>query len=194
MKALFDVLPIVLFFGAYKLSGILVATAVAMAATVLLAGWGWWRRGRPELMHLFSAAVILVFGGATLALADERFIKLKPTVLYGVLAMVFLGSGLTRRTVTERMYAALGSGVPTAVLRRLNRWWVAFFALLAGLNLYVANRYPTDTWVNFKLFGLLGLTGLFVLVQAVVLARAMEPPGSPPERDGGAPAGPPAKR
>lgn len=184
MKALFDILPIVLFFGAYKLADILVATAVAMAASVALVAWSWWRRGRPELMHLFSAVLILVFGGATLALADERFIKLKPTVLYGLLAVVFLGSGLTGRTVTERMYAALGHGVPTAMLRRLNLWWVVFFTLLAGLNLYVANRYATDTWVNFKLFGLLGLTGVFVLVQAFVLARAIGPAEPPRERDG----------
>jgi intracellular septation protein len=183
MKALFDFLPIVLFFGAYKLYGILVATAVAMAATVLLAGWGWWRKGRPEVMHLISAALILVFGGATLVLADERFIKIKPTVLYGLLAVVFLGSGLTGRTVTERMYRTLGDGIPTALLRRMNWWWVAFFTLLAGLNLYVANHYPTDAWVNFKLFGLLGLTGVFVLVQAFVLARAM-PTDPPRERDG----------
>jgi intracellular septation protein len=183
MKTLFDFLPIVLFFGAYKLSDILVATAVAMAATVVLAGWTWWRKGRPEPMHLFSAALILVFGGATLALADERFIKLKPTVLYGLLAMVFLGSGMTRRTVTERMYAPLGDGIPGAVLRRLNLCWVCFFAVLAGLNLFVAFRYDTDTWVNFKLFGLLGLTLAFVLAQAVYLTRVSEAAGPPPEED-----------
>jgi intracellular septation protein len=184
MKALFDFLPIVLFFGAYKLYDILVATAVAMAASVLLVGWTWWRKGRPEVMHLISAALILVFGGATLALADERFIKVKPTVLYALMAVVFWGSGWTGRTVTERMYATLGHGVPVAMLRRLNRWWVVFFVGLAGLNLYVALRFPTDTWVNFKLFGLLGLTGMFVLLQAFVLSRATGPAGPPGERDG----------
>lgn len=183
MKALFDFLPIVLFFGAYKLQGILVATAVAMGTTVLLAGWGWWRRGRPEAMHLFSAALILVFGGATLVLADERFIKVKPTVLYGLLAVVFLASGWTGRTVTERMYAALGPGVPGAVLRRLNLWWVVFFTAVAVLNLYVAFHFDTDTWVNFKLFGLLGLTVAFVLGQALYLTRVTDAAGPPPEED-----------
>jgi intracellular septation protein len=179
MKALFDFLPILLFFGAYKFGGILVATAVAMAATVALALFGWWRRGRPELMHVLSAALILVFGGATLALNDERFIKAKPTVLYAVLAAVFMASGLTGRTVAERMFAALDA--PVAVLRRINRWWVVFFGTMAALNLYVAARFDTDTWVNFKLFGLMGLTLAFVAVQAVYLARVTHTPG--PEGD-----------
>jgi len=179
MKALFDFLPILLFFGTYKFQGILVATAVAMAATVALALFGWWRRGRPEPMHLLSAGLILVFGGATLALHDERFIKLKPTILYAVLAGVFLASGLTGRTVAERMFAALDA--PAAVLRRVNGWWVAFFAAMAGLNLFVAARFDTDTWVNFKLFGLMGLTLAFVAVQAVYIARTAHPP--PPEGD-----------
>jgi intracellular septation protein len=179
MKALFDFLPILLFFGAYKYAGILTATAVAMAATVAMALIGWWRKGRPEPMHLLSAGLILVFGGATLALNDERFIKLKPTILYTVLAGVFLASGLTGRTVAERMFAALDA--PAAVLRRINLWWVAFFAVLAGLNLFVAARFDTDTWVNFKLFGLMGLTLAFVAVQAVYLARAARPPTT--ERD-----------
>lgn len=181
MKTLFDFLPIVLFFGAYKLYGILVATAVAMAASVALVGWTWWRRGRPDPMHLFSAALILVFGGATLVLADERFIKIKPTVLYGLLAVVFLGSSLTGRTVTERMYAALADGVPGIVLRRLNLAWVAFFVVVAGLNLFVAFRFDTDTWVNFKLFGLLGLTLAFVLAQALYLTRVSGAAGPPPK-------------
>jgi intracellular septation protein len=181
MKALFDFLPILLFFGAYKAAGILTATAVAMAASVLLALLSWWRRGRPEPMHLLSAGMILVFGGATLALNDERFIKIKPTVLYAVLAGVFLASGLTGRTVAERMFEALEA--PVAVLRRVNRWWVAFFAAMAGLNLYVADRFDTDTWVNFKLFGLMGLTLAFVAVQAVYLARSAPPESRPPEGD-----------
>jgi len=179
MKALFDFLPILLFFGAYKFGGILVATAVAMAATVALLLFGWARRGRPEAMHLLSAALILVFGGATLALNDERFIKLKPTVLYAVLAGVFLASGLTGRTVAERMFTALDA--PVAVLRRINLWWVVFFGTMAGLNLFVAARFDTDTWVNFKLFGLMGLTLAFVAVQAVYLARVTRTPG--PEGD-----------
>jgi len=178
MKVLFDFLPVLLFFGTYKVAGILTATAVAMGATVALALLGWWRRGRPEWVHVISAVLILVFGGATLLLHDERFIKLKPTVLYGVLALGFLASGLTGRTVAERMFHALDA--PADVLRRLNLWWVAFFALMAGLNLFVAARYDTDTWVNFKLFGLMGLTVLFVLAQAVYLARAGHTGDAPP--------------
>ena len=182
MKALFDFLPIVLFFLTYKLWGIMAATAVAMAASVALAGWGWWKNGRIEKVHLFSAGLIVVFGGATLVLADERFIKAKPTVLYVVMAAAFLGSAWTKATITERMFAKAIERVPRQVLRRVNGWWVAFFLSLAGANGYVAMSYDTDTWVNFKLFGLLGLTIVFVLGQSFYLSRAAEaaaPEGTP---------------
>lgn len=183
MKALFDFLPILLFFGTYKFYGIMTATAVAMGASVILAGWGWWRNGRPETMPLMSAGLILVFGGATLLLKDERFIKIKPTVLYGMLALVFAVSHLTRRTMAERMFAALDARVPRRVLARVNTWWVAFFSAVGALNYYVAARFDTDTWVNFKLFGLLGLTLAFVLVQAAYIARVAGTPegAAPPE-------------
>lgn len=182
MKLLFDFFPILLFFGTYKFYGIMAATAVAMGASVVQVGWGWLRARRVEQTHLFSAALILVFGGATLVLADERFIKVKPTVLYVVLALVFLGSTWTRRTMAERMFASLGSDVPAHALRRVNLWWVAFFAILAVLNLYVATRFDTNTWVNFKLFGLLGLTFVFVVGQSLYLARFGQP-SDPPSGD-----------
>lgn len=173
MKALFDFLPIVLFFAAYKLYDIMVATVVAMVAAVGLAAWGWFKNGRIEPMHLFSAGLILLFGGATLLLDDIRFIKLKPTVLYVVLGVVFLVSQFSARTMTERMYGALGDQVPVATLRHINGWWVGFFLLLGVLNTAVAMRFDTETWVYFKLFGLLGLTLVFVLAQAIYLSRFM---------------------
>ncbi len=182
MKLLFDFFPIILFFGAYKFYGIMVATAVAMVASVAQVGWGWFRHRKVENSHLFSAALIVVFGGATLILADERFIKLKPTILYGVMAVVFLASHFAKRTMAERMFTSLGEGIPVYALKRVNQWWVVFFSLLGGLNWYVANHYDTDTWVNFKLFGLLGLTFVFVLGQALYLARLTEETG--PESSG----------
>jgi len=183
MKALFDFLPIVLFFGAYKVYGIMVATAVAIAASVGMALYSYLKDGKVAPVHLMSAGVITVFGGATLYFANEWFIKVKPTVLYTLLAVVFLGSIWSKRTVTERMFSAMADSVPVAVLRRLNHWWVGFFLLLAGLNLFVAFRYDTDTWVNFKLFGLLSLTILFVLAQGLYLARVTTD-DDPDELDG----------
>ncbi len=183
MKLLFDFFPIILFFGAYKFYGIMAATAVAMGASVCQVGWGWLRHHKVEQTHLFSAVLILVFGGATLILADERFIKVKPTILYAVLAVVFLGSTFAKRTMAERMFSSLGEDIPRWAMRRVNIWWVFFFTLLAVLNFYVASRYDTNTWVNFKLFGLLGLTFVFVLGQALYLARLTEGP-KPPSGDG----------
>ena len=174
MQLLFDFFPILLFFGAYKVYGIMTATAVAMGASVLQVGWSWFRHHKVENSHLFSAALIIVFGGATLVLADERFIKVKPTILYVVLALVFLGSLWSKRTMAERMFSSVGEGIPVSALRLVNLWWVGFFSLLAGLNYYVATHYDTDTWVNFKLFGLLGLTLVFVLGQAFYLAKVSE--------------------
>lgn len=191
MKALFDFLPIVLFFAAYKLYDIMVATVVAMVAAVALAVWGRIKSGKTEPMHLFSAVLILLFGGATLLLDDIRFIKLKPTVLYVVLGLVFLVSQFSGRTMTERMYSALGDQVPTETLRYINGWWVGFFLLLGTLNATVAVYFDTDTWVYFKLLGLLGLTLVFVLAQAIYLSRFLGDDEGEPSPD--APSAPPSK-
>jgi intracellular septation protein len=168
---LIDLLPVVAFVVAYMMYDIMVATAVVMGATVLVTLWGWWRHGTVQKMHLISMGLILVLGGATLYFADERFVKAKPSVLYIVMALAFFGSRWTEKTLTERMYKAIADDIPRAVLGKINNSWVAFFLLLSGLNAAVAMNYDTATWVKFKLFGLMGLTLIFVLAQAVYLAR-----------------------
>lgn len=174
MKFLFDLFPVILFFIAFKLYGIYIATAVAIAATFAQIGWVWARRGEVDKMLWVTLGVIVVFGGATLALQDETFIKWKPTVLYWLFAAVFgLAPLLFRKNLIRAM---MGNQVtlPDAVWDRLNLSWVGFFALMGIANLYVAYNFSTDAWVNFKLFGGMGLMLAFVLLQAVMLSKYIE--------------------
>mgnify|MGYP001581193641 CR=1 FL=1 len=174
MKFLFDIFPVVLFFIAFKFSDIYVATAVAMAATFLQIGWVWLRHRKVDNMLWVSLAVIVVFGGATLLLQDETFIKWKPTVLYwlfaGALAVAALGF---RKNLIRAMMEAQVT-LPEAVWGRLLASWIAFFALMGALNLIVAYNFTTDAWVNFKLFGGIGLMLAFIVLQALMLARHIE--------------------
>lgn len=173
MKFLFDLFPVVLFFVAFKLAGIYVATATAIAATFVQVAWLKLRRKRVEPMLWSSLAIIVVFGGATLLLQDETFIKWKPTVLYWLFAAVLGGASVTGRNLIRAMLSE-HMQLPELVWSRLNLSWIAFFAFMGALNLYVAYNYSTDLWVNFKLFGGMGLMLLFVLAQALVLGRYAE--------------------
>ena len=174
MKFLFDLFPVALFFVAFKLFDIYTATAVAIGATLLQIGWLKWKRRKVDTMMWISLAIIVVFGGATLALHDETFIKWKPTVLYWLFAVSLAGSELLFRRNLIR--AMLGGQVrmPDGVWVRLNWSWVAFFTFMGAANLFVAYNFPTDTWVNFKLFGGMGLMLAFVVLQALFLARYIE--------------------
>ena len=173
MKFLFDLLPVVLFFVAFKLADIYVATAVAIATSVLQVAWLKLRRRRVPGMLWASLAIIAVFGGATLLLQDETFIKWKPTVLYWLFAAVLAGAAVLRRNLIRSVLSQEMS-LPDPIWARLNASWIAFFVFMGAANLYVAFNYPTDFWVNFKLFGGMGLMLLFVVGQAMVLARYVE--------------------
>ena len=178
MKFLFDIFPVILFFVAYKAADIYVATAVAIAATFVQIGWVWFRKGKIDTMLWVTLVIIVVFGGATLALHDETFIKWKPTVLYWLFGAALL--------VADRVFgknlirAMMGTQIelPDPIWARLNMSWCLFFLAMGVLNLYVAYSFSTDTWVNFKLFGGTGLMVVFVLAQAVVLSRFVEDKGS----------------
>jgi intracellular septation protein len=144
-----------------------------MLTSVAQVAWLKLRRRPVPGMLWASLAIIAVFGGATLLLQDETFIKWKPTVLYWLFAGVLTGSALLGRNLI-RSVLSQEMQLPEAVWRRLNWSWVGFFAFMGGANLYVAFNYPTDLWVNFKLFGGMGLMLLFVVVQALFLARYVE--------------------
>jgi len=179
MKFLFDLFPLLLFFAAFKLYGIYIATAVAIAASFAQVGLYWWRHHKFEAMHLITLAVIVVFGGLTLLLHDDLFIRWKPTILYWVFAMLVLGSHwVGEKTAMERLMGKQLALSPT-VWRHYNLSWGLFFLAAGALNLYVAFYYALNEsadvrqaiWVNFKVFGLMGLTLVFALVQAVFLVR-----------------------
>src|SRR5687767_14357988 len=174
MKFLFDLFPVILFFIAFKLADIYVATAVAIAASFLQVGWLKLRRKKVEPMLWASLAIIGVFGGATLLLQDETFIKWKPTVLYWLFGVVLLVAALVFRRNLIRAVLSEQMQLPETVWSRLNLSWVGLFVFMGAANLYVAYNYSTDLWVNFKLFGGMGLMLLFVLLQAFFLARYME--------------------
>ncbi len=173
MKFLFDFFPVILFFAAFKLADIYVATAVAIAATFVQVGWVKLRGRRVEPMLWASLAIIAVFGGATLALQDDTFIKWKPTVLYWLFGAVLAGAVVFRRNLVRVMLSEQVQ-LPDPVWARLNWSWIGFFAFMGALNLYVAYNYSLDHWVNFKLFGGIGLMLLFVVAQALVLARYVD--------------------
>ena len=171
MKLFFDFFPILLFFIAYKFFDIYVATAVIIAATLLQVGITWMKTRRVAIMQLITLAIVMLFGGLTLYLHDDQFIKWKPTVINWLFGLGFLASQLFgRQTAIERM---LGGSLtlPEAVWRRLNLGWVVFFLCSGGANLYVMSHFDRNTWVNFKLFGMLGLTMLFIVIQSFYLSR-----------------------
>ncbi len=174
MKLLFDLFPVILFFVAFKFYDIYIATGVAIAASVVQIGWLLARRRPIAGMQWASLAIIVVFGGLTLFLHDETFIKWKPTVLYAAFALALMTS---RYVFGKNLIKAMMDSqvkLPTAIWTRLNLGWAVFFAAMAALNIYVAYNYPTATWVNFKLFGTMGLTLAFVLAQAFYIGRFIE--------------------
>jgi len=174
MKFLFDLLPVILFFVAFKLADIYVATGVAIAASFAQVGWLKLRKKRVEPMLWASLAIIAVFGGATLLLQDETFIKWKPTVLYWMFGLVLAAAALLFRRNLIRAMLSEQVQLPEPIWSRLNWSWIGFFAFMGAANLYVAYNYSTDLWVNFKLFGGMGLMLLFVVAQALFLARHID--------------------
>ena len=171
MKLLIDFFPIILFFVAFKISGIFVATAIAIAATVVQIGWLRWRTGKVEVMQWVTLGVIVVFGGATLWSHNENFMKWKPTVLYWLMGgALFLGQILFRRNLLKTM---LGSQMelPVEAWRVMNWSWIGFFAAMGAANLWVAFNFATATWVDFKVFGGMGLMLIFIIIQALYLSR-----------------------
>lgn len=179
MKFLADFFPVLLFFAAYKVYDIYVATAVAIAASFVQVGAHWYRHRRFETMHLVTLAIMVVFGGATLLLQDEMFIKWKPTIINWLFGALFLGSHfIGEKTIIQRMMSQAMT-LPPPVWFKLSISWILFFIATGFINLYVVYNYDTDTWVNFKLFGLMGLTFSFVILQFVFLAKHIKPDVDP---------------
>ncbi|MBL1258917.1 MAG: septation protein A [Thiotrichaceae bacterium] len=183
MKFLADFFPVLLFFVAYKVYDIYVATAVAIVACFVQVTVHWLKHRRFENMHLVTLAIMVVFGGATLFLQDEMFIKWKPTVINWVFAAVFLGSHfIGEKTIIQRMMGQAMT-LPNQVWVNLNISWILFFIAIGVLNLYVVYNFDTDTWVNFKLFGLMGITFAFVILQIPFLTKYITQDDEPKKAD-----------
>jgi intracellular septation protein len=199
MKLLFDLFPVILFFATFKYYGsdpegaaalvgsllgsavldvkqapILFATVVVIVATMAQIAWVHFRHGRVDKMLWVSLALVTVFGGLTLIFQDETFIKWKPTILYWVFAasMIFAALVLKKNPIKAMLGEQLT--LPDPVWNKVNLSWTAFFAFMGALNLIVAFNFSTDTWVNFKLFGGMGLMLLFVLGQGLMLSKYIE--------------------
>ncbi|NDP48047.1 MAG: septation protein A [Sulfuriferula multivorans] len=198
-KLLFDLFPIIIFFIAYKLGdanaeatrtfmaslglpqpvggiekpGIYFATLIAIVASIVQIGWVKLRGHKVETMMWVSLGIIVVFGGATLWLHDESFIKWKPTVLYWIFSGIIFGAAAFGRNIIKNLMTAQME-LPDPAWSRLNASWGGFFAFMGVANLIVAFNFSTDAWVNFKLFGSLGLMLVFVIGQSMMLTKYMD--------------------
>jgi intracellular septation protein len=203
MKLLFDFLPILLFFGAFKyaegqkdwaaqfatehlgfvVSGgivgpneapVLLATVVVIVATLAQIGWLVARGRKVDMMLWVSLGLVVVLGGATIWFHSETFIKWKPSVLYWVMGLGFwISRAVFRKNLLQTLMGEQLQ-LPAAVWQRLNFAWIAFFGLMGLANIYVAYTFSTATWVNFKLFGGIGLMLLFTLAQGLYLSRYLQ--------------------
>ena len=195
MKQLLELLPLVLFFGAYQMDGdtltvggwshtfdgIFSATAVLMISTALTWLVASLLEKRNDKRLMWMTLAVLLFGAATLILRDQRFIQWKPTVFNWVLAAVFLGSQfIGKRTVLERV---LGSqlSLPRPIWTRLNVLWIGNFALVGALNLFVAYRFEEAVWVSYKLYSSIGFTLALMLLTVVIVAPHVKDDGEQPE-------------
>ncbi|PPD36521.1 MAG: septation protein A [Methylomonas sp.] len=171
MKQLFDFLPIVLFFIAYKLYDIYVATAVVIAATSVLVAFTWIKYRKVEMMQWITLVLVLVMGGATLYLRDEQFIKWKLSIIEWLFGLVFLCSQYVgSKPFIERMLSGNVS-LPQTLWRRLNTVWAGFFIAVGFINVYVMYNFSTDDWVTFKTFGVPALMLVFIAAQMAFLYK-----------------------
>lgn len=175
MKLLLDFLPIIIFFIVYKATNdIILATAILIPATLLQMLYTWIKTHTIEKMQLVTLVLVVLLGGATVAFQDKTFIQWKPTVVNWLFGLAFLVSQfIGQKTIVERL---MGSNIslPAFAWKNLNIAWVIFFVLMGIINLFVAYSFSEEIWVNFKLFGMLGLTLVFIIAQGFYLSRHIE--------------------
>lgn len=176
MKFLFDFFPIILFVIAFKMGDIYLATIAAIVASIIQVLWSRYKTGRFEKLPLITLATIVILGGATLFFKNELFIKWKPTVLYWVLALALLISQFIGKKPLMQRLLEQNVGLPMRIWYQLNLSWALFFTAMGIINLYVVYHFDTNTWVNFKLFGTLGLTLIFIVIQGFYMAKYFKQP------------------
>lgn len=173
MQLLYDFFPILIFFIVYKIWGIYAATASAIVISFLQMMIYWIRHHKFERLQVITFFLIAILGTTTIILHNPIFIKWKPTAINWAFALVFLSSHFIGEKPLIQYLMDKKVTLPNRVWSRLNLSWVIFFSIVGALNLYVIYHFSTNAWVNFKLFGVLGLTILFAIIQAIYLARHM---------------------
>ena len=174
MQLLVDYIPLVVFILAYFYRDIFFATGMLMVAMPVVLSLQWLMTKKINKIYAASTVLVLVLGGATLAFKNPTFLYWKPTVLNWLIAIVFLGSQwIGGKTVVQRMLENAAE-LSADQWIRLNQIWVVFFSIVGGINIYVAYNFSEAFWVKFKLFGMLGLTLIFVIIQSVWLTLATQ--------------------
>ncbi len=171
MKLLFDFFPIVLFFVFFKWMGIYTATIVTILASILQVLICWLKNRRVDNVYKLTLVFVVVLGGATLFFHDPMFIKWKPTVVYWLSASALLFNRFFGRSNYLEKLLGKNMQLSLQAWNYLSLSWTVFLFIMGVANLYIAYSFDTDTWVNFKFFGGLGLTAVFVLIQAIYLSR-----------------------
>ena len=169
-KLLIEIGPLLVFFGVNAAYGIFVGTAAFMVATVLSLGLAWFLYHKVPVMPLVSAVLVLAFGGLTLYLHDEIFIKLKPTIVYAMFAVLLLGGLAARKPVLALLFGPVFN-LTDEGWSKLTVRWAVFFVAMAVLNEFVWRNFSTDAWVSFKAFGFLPITFLFAMAQVPLMQR-----------------------
>lgn len=169
-KLLIELGPLLIFFGVNAAYGIFAGTAAFMVATIISLGLAWWLYRKIPVMPVVSAGLVLAFGGLTLYLHDETFIKLKPTIVYTMFAILLIGGLFARKPVLALLFGPVFDLTPEG-WRKLTIRWAIFFVAMALLNEFVWRNFSTDTWVSFKAFGFLPITFLFAMSQVPLMQR-----------------------
>jgi len=175
MKLLYDFFPLAIFFVCYKIWGIYSATAGLIVASLAQVAYLWIRYKRVETMHIVGFVLVVIFGGATILLHDVMFLKWKVSIINWLFGAVCLASQwFTKKSIIERLMEQ-NIQLPQAIWRKLNAMWGYYFIMMGTINIFVAYHYSTNVWVNFKVFGMFGLTVIFVIIQTVYLYKHIQP-------------------
>ena len=171
IKQLVEFFPIVLFFIAFKLYDIYVATAVVIGATIVQVAYAWFKHRKVETMQWITLALVVVMGGLTLILHDEQFVKWKLSIIEWLFGVAFLGSQfIGKKPFIERMMSSQLT-LPASIWKALNLCWASFFIGVGCLNVYVMFNFDTDDWVTFKTFIVPGLMAIFIVLQMIFLYK-----------------------
>ncbi len=176
MKQFFEFIPLIIFFAVYKMVDIYMATASLMVTMGLMLAYNYFKHGKAEKMHIITFVMVVVFGGLTLFLHDDAFIKWKVTVVYALFSVALLVSQLLFKKPIIKQMLSKELSLPDNVWNNLNIAWAVFFAVLGAVNVYIAFSLPQEIWVNFKVFGLLGATLVFTILSGVYLYKYLPVP------------------